>query len=65
MAEYAAFQKQFWSENFKDANENDYEDESVRRQVKLLKKLGTSALPDEDVTKVSLSATYNQVQCIN
>lgn len=53
LAEYALFQKQYWNDYFKDANEEDYTEEAVKRQVKLLKKLGTSALPDDDVTKVS------------
>lgn len=53
LAEYALFQKRYWNDYFKDANEEDYTEEAVKRQVKLLKKLGTSALPDDDVTKVS------------
>lgn len=47
--EYAKFRNEFYDQYFKDAQVQNYEDPKVRKQLTLLKDLGTAALPTSDL----------------
>lgn len=53
--EYAKFRTDFYEQYFKDAQVQNYEDPKVRKQLTLLKDLGTAALPTSDLEE------YNKV----
>lgn len=50
--EYAKFQQEYWRQTWQSANIDDYQDESVKRHLKFLKQLGTSALNERDLVAV-------------
>lgn len=62
--EYAQFRKKQYDDNFKDADINNFADEDVKRKLKFLKDIGTSALDDNDLTELTtkrnaMSFVYN------
>jgi peptidyl-dipeptidase A len=64
VSEHAAFDKKWYNEVFKGEKPEDYADESVKRQLKFLTKLGTSVLDDSDLTELTetqmgMENTYN------
>uniref|UniRef100_A0A7G3ADB7 Angiotensin-converting enzyme n=1 Tax=Lutzomyia longipalpis TaxID=7200 RepID=A0A7G3ADB7_LUTLO len=65
--EYANFRKEHYDLYFKDAIIDDYTDEGVRRQLKFLKDLGSSAMSDDDLkqftdTRNAMTAIYNSAK---
>lgn len=61
---YATFKKDQFSKYFKDVKVQDYTDVSVKRQLMLLKDMGTSILDDADLTelnsvKAKMATIYN------
>uniref|UniRef100_A0A1L8DQS2 Angiotensin-converting enzyme n=1 Tax=Nyssomyia neivai TaxID=330878 RepID=A0A1L8DQS2_9DIPT len=64
---YATFRKEHYDLYFKEAIIEDYTNEDVRRQLKFLKDLGSSALGDEDLAKFTntrnaMTAIYNSAK---
>lgn len=51
----AEFNRKVYNEIFKDEKPEDYEDESIKRQLKFLTKLGIGVLNDDDLDEVILS----------
>lgn len=61
---FATFSKDQYNKYFKDVKLEDYTDVTVKRQLMLLKKMGTSILDDADLTelnsvKAKMSTVYN------
>ncbi|XP_055551685.1 angiotensin-converting enzyme-like [Wyeomyia smithii] len=52
---YAKFRSDYYKQYFKDAVVENYQDEKVRKQLRLLKDLGTAALPESELEE------YNKV----
>lgn len=52
--ETANFTKEWYDKYWQNANIEDYKNETIRRQLKLLKQLGDAALSSADLVAVSL-----------
>jgi hypothetical protein len=50
---FAQFEKEQWELHFSNVSWEDFQDETVRRQVRTLSVLGVSALNDEEFSEVS------------
>ena len=50
---FAKFEKEQWALHFSNVSRDDFENETVRRQVRILSVLGVSALNEEDLSEVS------------
>lgn len=53
VTENAAFMKEQYKRHFSNYNADDFPDESVRRQIKILKDLGKDALDEPDLLKLT------------
>ncbi|XP_053674124.1 angiotensin-converting enzyme-like [Anopheles nili] len=51
--EYAKFRNDYYEQYFKNANVESYQNEKVRKQLRLLKDLGTAALPAEKLASLN------------
>ncbi|XP_041788026.1 angiotensin-converting enzyme-like [Anopheles merus] len=51
--EYAKFRNDYYEQHFKSANVEDYRSEKIRKQLRLLKDLGTAALPAERLASLN------------
>lgn len=50
---FAKFEKEQWQLHFSNVSWEDFQNETVRRQVRILSVLGVSALSDEELSEVS------------
>lgn len=53
IAQYAQFIKSQYDQNFRDLNINDYHNETIRRQIMYLKRLGINALNENQLNELS------------
>jgi hypothetical protein len=50
---FAKFEKEQWELHFSNVSADDFQNETVKRQVRILSVLGVSALSDEELSEVS------------
>jgi hypothetical protein len=50
---FAKFEKEQWQQHFSNVSWEDFEDETVKRQIRTLSVLGVSALDDKELSDVS------------
>lgn len=55
--ENAKFQKDHWHQTWQEANIDDYQDDNIRRTLRVLKQLGTAALSESELIDVSIYQT--------
>lgn len=65
--DYANYRKEQYDAYFRDASIESYQNEDVKRQLMLLKNIGTSALSDDDLnlltrTRTDMSGIYNSAR---
>lgn len=52
MVDYANYEKEWWQLYWKNANVDDYKNETTKRQLFFLKQLGDAALQDDELKNV-------------
>jgi hypothetical protein len=56
---FAEFEKQQWQEHFSNVTWEDFQNETVKRQLRTLSVLGVSALTETELSEVSRLCTTN------
>lgn len=50
--DYANYEKEWWQKYWKNANVDDYKNETIKRQLFFLKQLGDAVLQDDELRNV-------------